>query len=221
MKKHFDIIILLILLLLAGSWIYHFNKKFISDARTERVVDSLEQAIEVREGIIWKTLDERQTYLDSVVVLSSKNHKLAADYNLLKKRFNATIKESFTVPPDTAYERLQIILPDTSERVYPFSPLQVKSIYTAVISSSLKDSLITSLEQRSSLLGAEIASQRDVIRLDSVVISNLQDQATDYHEVLSFKNQQIINRDKKLQRGKWEKAGMGAGALILGILLGR
>ena len=221
MRKHLDIILLLILLLLAGSWIYHFNSKFISEARTERVMDSLENVILRREGVIIQTLDERQMYLDSVAVLSSKNDKLAADYNRLKKHFNSVVEESLTTPPDTAYDRLQVILSDTSEKVYPFSPLQVKSIYTAVISSPLKDSLIISLEQRSSLLRAEIASQGDVIRLDSVVISNFEEQTSDLRGVISLKNQQIVARDKKIQKGKWEKAGIGVGALILGILLGR
>ncbi len=214
--------ILVLILLFAGAGFY-FGHRSITNLKddNQKKVDSLEVAIYSRNELIQSALDDRQTFLDSVAVLNSLNDDLADDYANLRGRLSVVVEEAIEIPPDTAYQALQTIYPDQSEKPYGFSVKQVKSIYIDVLSVPYINSMIVSLEERLSLREAEITLQRTVIREDSVIISGFVAQGANYREVISLKNQQIVFRDKKIRRSNGVKAAIGVGAFILGVLVAK
>ncbi len=213
-------ILLLIPLLVGAIWYFGYNRtQEIKDH--QQGVDSLQALILVRGEVIWEAMTSRQVYLDSVYVLNSLNKELAIDYENLKKRLTQTIVVAKDIPPDTAYQILQDIYPDAAEKPYGFSIKQIKSIYIDVLSVPYLDSMIVSLKERTLLYSAEITLYRDVIREDSILIDDFVAQGVNYREVVSLKNQQIASRDKKLRSYKLAGVAIGAGAFILGVLVGK
>ena len=220
MKTKWIVRVIVLILLFAGAGLLLQRTMDIKN-QTQQDIDSLNMLILARGEVIWQAMTDKQVFLDSVAVLNTLNETLEQDYLALKNRKIEVIEEAKDVPPDTAYQALQDIYPDQSEKIYPLSPIQIKNIYIDVVSVPYLDSSIIALERRSLVYGAEIALYKDVVREDSVAISNLEDQGADYREVISLQNQQIISRDKKLRRDRFLGAGIGAGAFILGVLVGK
>ena len=212
------LLLAVIILLFAGL----ANRRIVNQREALRQkADSLESMIIKQRASIVVILSQRQAYLDSIAILGSLNDALVVKNNNLRNRIAQIPLDVEQMTPDSVYTALQDVYPDTLVKPYGFSLKQIKSIYTTVLESPLKDSLICTLEARTSLYTTQISSYEAVIHSDSAIFETYEQVGANYRKEIGFKNQQIISRDKKLRRVRFAECAIGAGAFILGILVAK